>query len=225
MTDIQRQLSGVVEAYYTELMNTDTSAVDGYRFSKKHKARMNEAFKLLDAPKKSKTHIIRRRVIIALIAAALIGTVTAVAFEPVRRFFTNTFSDHTEVRPAVSGAIDDKHKEKIERKYSVDIPSGYTLDEEASVETELSINKIYYNSDRSKRIDFSQHVSSRFGINIDNEYAQLETKLDKYGQEILVYNHEDVFVTIIWDNGEYTFELEGESITEAELMEIYYSMK
>lgn len=224
MNKLQKQLDSIVNSYYEELMKIDISEVKDHQFSERHHERMKEAFAILDKNSKRKPRSIRRRVIIALIVAALIGTITAVAYEPVRSFFSNMFTDHTEVRPANGSLLEDDRKEKIEKKYSVAVPSGYTLDEEASVEEDWSIKSVYYNSDRSKRIDFSQHVRSSYKTYFDNELVELETKLDEHGQEILVHSYNDTAVTIVWDNGEYIFELDA-NMSEAELMDIYYSIK
>jgi hypothetical protein len=51
----------------------------------------------------------------------------------------------------------------------------------------------------------------------------LVTKIDKFGNEYLIYNYNGS-ITIIWDNGEYIFELSG-TMSEAELMELYYTVK
>ena len=39
----------------------------------------------------------------------------------------------------------------------------------------------------------------------------------------MIYKNDD-FISILWDNGEYIFELSGD-ISESEIMDIYYSVK
>ena len=50
-----------------------------------------------------------------------------------------------------------------------------------------------------------------------------ETSSDKFGNEFILYTNDD-FISILWDNGEYIFELSG-GISESEIMDIYYSVK
>ena len=71
---------------------------------------------------------------------------------------------------------------------------------------------------------FNQYVKEAYYTSIDNQKSDLNEKTDQKGQVLLVHNTDDMSVSIIWDNGEYIFELFGE-MTEAELMEIYYTVK
>ena len=153
----------------------------------------------------------------------MIGTITVFAYKPSREFIINTFSNHSEITVSDNSNEKDTYKDRIERKYSITVPEEYTLDEEGSVETDEFIIYTYYNSDKTKSILFEQQTYDSFKSNIDNERSDLIAKIDKNGQEILVYNINDETVSIMWDNGEYIFTLSGE-MSEYDLMDIYYSL-
>ena len=118
----------------------------------------------------------------------------------------------------------DNHKIRIEQKYSITVPKGYSLDTIGSIETDELLHYVYFNADKSKSIVFDQNTISHYKNDIDNEKSTLTTKVDKNGNEIIVHNYNDISVSIFWDNGEYCFTLTGE-MAETELMKIYYSVK
>lgn len=224
MNETQKQLDSIVKAYYNDLINTDITPVKNHKYSEKYQRRIKEAFSVFDTEKKPKIHLIRRRIILAIIIAALIGTITVAAYEPARKFFLSIFSNHTEVTPAEDISVIDNHKTTIEKKYAITVPKDYEIDKESSVETEIYIIRTYYNTDKTKSIMFNQYVKEAYYTSIDNQKSDLNEKTDQKGQVLLVHNTDDMSVSIIWDNGEYIFELFGE-MTEAELMEIYYTVK
>ena len=225
MTDIQKELEPIVDSYYNELISQDTSVLDGYEFSEKYLNRKEELIAQMSPQKAEHRHSIKRKVIISLIAAALIGTITVAAYEPARRFFLSIFSDHTEVTPSENSSEIDKHKATIEKKYSITVPAGYVLDKESTVETDEMISQIYYlSSDKTKSIGFKQLTKELYSVSVDNKDTELVTKLDKNGREILIHSYKDLSTSIIWDNGEYIFELSGE-MSESDLMEIYYTVR
>jgi hypothetical protein len=118
---------------------------------------------------------------------------------------------------------EDHHKSKIERQYSITVPDDFILDENETTATDTHIGLSYYNKDKSKHLFFDQYTSDAYVSYYDNEQAQLQNSTDKYGNEFLIYK-KDNFTGIVWDNGEYIFELSG-VVTESEIMEIYYSIK
>ena len=224
MTDIQKQLEPIVDSYYNELISQDTSVLDGYEFSEKYLKRREELIAKMYPIKKKHNHNIRRRIIFALIAAVILGTITVAAYEPARNFFLNLLSDHTEVIPADENSETDTHKSVIEKKFAITVSEGYVLDKESSSETETIITSTYYNSDKTKSIMFNQYVKETYSTTVDNKKSILVEKTDQNGQQIMVHNTENKSVSIIWNNGEYYFELSGE-MSEQELMDIYYSVK
>lgn len=225
MNDIQKQLDEIVDSYYSDLINTDISDVKDHKYSDKFNKKIEEAFAMFEESKKPKPHKLRRRIIISLIAAALIGTITVAAYEPARRFFINLFSDHTEVTPAENSSEIDKHKATIENKYSITVPAGYVLDKESTAETDKMIIQTYtIGTDPQRVLIFKQLTKELYSVSVDNKDTELVTKLDKNGREILIHSYKDLSTSIIWDNGEYIFELSGE-MPESELMDIYYTAK
>lgn len=225
MNDIQKQLDEIVDSYYSDLINTDISDVKDHKYSDKFNKKIEEAFAMFEESKKPKPHKLRRRIIISLIAAALIGTITVAAYEPARRFFINLFLDHTEVTPAENSSEIDKHKATIEKKYSITVPTGYVLDKESTAETDKMIIQTYtIGTDPQRVLIFKQLTKELYSVSVDNKDTELVTKLDKNGREILIHSYKDLSTSIIWDNGEYIFELSGE-MPESELMDIYYTAK
>lgn len=224
MTDIQKELEPIVDSYYNELISQDTSVLNGYKFSEKYLKRKEELIAQMSPQKAEHRHSIRRKVIIALIAAALIRTITVAAYEPARRFFMSLFSGHTEVTPADDSSDTETHKSVIEKKYSITVPDGYMLDEANLIDTDTYVIYTYYNSDKSDTLVFEQTVKSAFKEDIDNEHDVIVTNIDRNGCEFLVHSIIDKSTIIMWDNGEYVFKLYG-SMTESELMDIYYSVK
>lgn len=73
---------------------------------------------------------------------------------------------------------------------------------------------------------FYQYVDQTFSIKIDNEYSNMHIreKKDKYNNPILIYRDKNENYIIVWSNNEYIFQLSA-SMTEDELMDIYYSVK
>ena len=76
----------------------------------------------------------------------------------------------------------------------------------------------------AKSIVFKQLTRELYNVSVDNEDTELVSKFDKNGRELLIHNYNDLSISIIWDDGEYIFELSGE-MSESELMEIYYTVK
>lgn len=225
MNETQKQLNSIVEAYYNDLINTDITPVKNHKYSEKYQRRIKEAISVFDTEKKPKAHLIRRRIILAIVIAALIGTITVAAYEPARKFFLSIFSDHTEVTPAENSSEIDRHKTAIEKKYSITVPAGYVLEKESSVETDEMIIQVYYlNSDRTKSIVFKQLTRELYNVSVDNEDTELVSKFDKNGREILVHNYNDLSTSLIWDDGEYIFELSGE-MSESELIDMPLPLK
>lgn len=224
MNEIQKQLDGIVDSYYDELMSTDITDVKDHKYSDKYNRRIEEAFAVFEESNQPKPHRLRRKIIIALVAAALIGTITVAAYEPARRFFMNLFSDHTEVTPDDGSLEMDTHKAFIEKDYSVTVPNGFVLDKDNLVETDTFVIKTYYNKTTSKTLMFEQMVKSSYKANYDNKQYEFVTQLDKNGQEIMIHSNGKSSVSIIWDNGEYIFELYGD-MSKEELLQIYYTVQ
>ena len=226
----QNFLTALNECFDEDCLKISSMTYPEYDFTDAFKHKMNL---LIRQQKKIYYPIIKttcRRVVSAIIAAVMIGSVTAVAYEPAREaikeFFIKNFSRYSIVRS--EGYKENIHVDEqqiITREYSVDIPKGFVFSKEDSVKTETFIFKTYYEkNNKYKYMMFNQYTKDSFSANIDNEQAQIVEKYDKNGNKILVHNYQDLSVIIIWDNGEYIFELSG-TCSESELMKIYYSLK
>lgn len=112
---------------------------------------------------------------------------------------------------------------KIEKQYSITVPEGFVLDESESVSTSSNIGLRYYSENKSESIYFDQYTADSYSSYYDNERGHFKTSSDKFGNEFMIYKNDD-FISILWDNGEYIFELSGD-ISESEIMDIYYSVK
>lgn len=225
MNDLKKQLSGMISVYCDEFKSTDISGYEDFEFSDGFERRMN---RLLKSRKKVYYPLIKTtgRKIASLIAAALLmGAVTVAAYEParnaVRDFIINIFSDHSVVLYAE--AAEDGQAAKIMHEYSLTVPEGYVFDENESEITEHYIYKKYYSQDGTGVLTFYQIIENSYKGYFDNEYTVFERKKDKNGEEIIVSKADD-YICVIWQDDQYVFELSG-SMTESEIMDIYYSVE
>ena len=228
MSVYKHELEKVIPQYILELDSVDISEYANYQFSKKY---LKNKSKLIRQRKKVYYPLIKstgRRIAVAIIAATMMGSVTAVAYEPARKaikdFFVRMFNGYSIVRPVDDSKEIDNHKKTIEKEYNIKVPKEYTLSKDESVKTDDFIWKNYYTKDNQSYVYFSQYTKVYYHANVDNEQAELIQKFDKNQNEILVYSMDNIYTRIIWDNGEYIFELSG-TFSESELMEIYYSLK
>lgn len=234
MADTKSELKKLIPCYCKELDNVDVSKYDDYQFSEKY---LTAKEKLIKRQSRVYYPLIKttgRRIASAVVAAALMGTITVAAYEParstVRDLFVRIFKGYSIV--TVTNNADnaenresaEKHKEKIEYVYRAEVPSDFVLSESETVVADTYASFNYYNEEESKYLFFNQYTYENYKTFVDNEKDHLEKKTDDLGNEILVYNYDDVCTTVIWDNGEYVFELTGD-MTEEEIMKIYYTVK
>lgn len=167
-----------------------------------------------------------RRVAIVIIAAVLMGTIAVAAYEPSRTFFQEFFVERFLGHDTVKTVFSDSEvvRDKIEKKYTVDIPAKYLEWETYNYESDNYIQVSYTSDDSMKNISFTQTVKSAFVMEIDNEQTELENKKDKYGRDIMVHNYENSDVLIVWEYDGYVFTLNG-VMSEDELMDIYYTFR
>lgn len=98
MTDIQKELSGIIETYCNELIGADASVLGDYSFSEKYLKRKQAIISQMGSPKRRGG--IRLKVIIALIAAVLALAV------PVGTYAYNTFIHKKNVELFLNNADD-----------------------------------------------------------------------------------------------------------------------
>ena len=227
MSDTRSELKKLVPLYCDELNSLDLSLYENYEFSKDY---LNKKEKLIKNQSRIYYPLIKttgRRIASAIIAAAIMGTTTVAAYAParnaVRNFFLRIFNDHTVVSVQHDSKDIGDHKSKIEKQYSITVPEGFVLVESESVSTDNYIELCYYSDDKKKSIYFDQYTADSYSSYYDNERCHFKTSSDKFGNEFMIYKNDD-FISILWDNGEYIFELSGD-ISELEIMDIYYSVK
>ena len=227
MSDTRSELKKLVPLYCDELNSLDLSSYENYKFSKDY---LNKKEKLIKSQNRIYYPLIKttgRRIASAIIAAAIMGTTTVAAYAPARNaiknFFLRFFNDHSVVSVQYDSEDLGDHKSRIEKQYSITVPDGFVLDENESVSTDDHIGLCYYSNDRSKSIYFDQYTADSYFSYYDNERGHFKSSLDKSGNEFMLYTNDD-FINILWDNGEYIFELSGD-MSESEIMDIYYSVK
>ena len=226
MSDTRSELKKLVPLYCDELNSLDLSSYENYEFSENY---LNKKEKLIKSQNRIYYPLIKttgRRIASAIIAAAIMGTTTVAAYAPARNaiknFFLRIFNDHSVVSVQYDSEDIGDHKSRIEKRYSITVPDGFVLDENESVSTDNYIELCYY-SDAKKSIYFDQYTMDTYSSYYDNERGHFKSSSDKFGNEFMLYTNDD-FINILWDNGEYIFELSGD-ISESEIMDIYYSVK
>ena len=227
MSDTRSELKKLVPLYCNELNSLDLSSYENYEFSEDY---LNKKEKLIKSQNRIYYPLIKttgRRIASAIIAAAIMGTTTVAAYAPARNaiknFFLRIFNDHSVVSVQYDSEDLGDHKSRIEKQYSITVPDGFVLDESESVSTDNYIELCYYSDDKKKSIYFDQYTADTYSSYYDNERGHFKSSSDKLGNEFMIYTNDD-FINILWDNGEYIFELSGD-MSESEIMDIYYSVK
>ncbi|MBQ4156395.1 MAG: DUF4367 domain-containing protein [Clostridia bacterium] len=96
-------------------------------------------------------------------------------------------------------------KEAIEKIYELGfLPEGYSLIDYAPETSNISY--VYYLDD--KMLMFSQNLSSSYSSSVDKQTA-IETIEIHNNQEYTIYTWESGDINIIWNNGEFIFDLFG----------------
>ncbi len=161
----------------------------------------------------------RRAACVIVILAAISASVFSVKAvrEAVYDFIVKHFADHDEV----SAICDDDCPQTIQDEYYIsNLPNGFT-------ETEYGKDSVslytVYTADNDKFIMFEQYVKPSYNVLIDNEHTSLDIYTDSDEQTYSIYeSYEDH--TIIWDNGEYVFEISG-NLNKDEMLELCRSIK
>lgn len=227
MSDTRSELKKLVPLYCNELNSLDLSSYENYEFSEGY---LNKKEKLIKNQSRIYYPLIKttgRRIASAIIVAAIMGTTTVAAYAPARNaiknFFLRIFNDHSVVSVQYDSEDIGDHKSRIEKQYSITVPENFVLDESESVSTSSHIGLRYYSENKSESIYFDQYTADSYFSYYDNERGNFKTSLDKFENEFMIYTNND-FINILWDNGEYIFELSG-NLSEFEIMDIYYSIE
>lgn len=158
------------------------------------------------APKK----LTVRRLFICVTAALIAAALAASSVGAVRDFFTETFSTHT----AVQSADTAEAPETIEAVYTIDVPEGFETEDEFV--SDIFCNTTYVNN--NKHIYFSQNVKSAFDVNVNTEDHTMEyVEINGCDGFIVDIGIDEAY--ILWDNGEYVFEMLG-NIGKSELISV-----
>lgn len=226
MFDSKTELKKLIPLYCSDLESVDVSEYNDYQFSEKYIKNKEQLIKRQNRVYYPLIKTTGRKVASVIASAALMGTITVVAYEPARNavkdFFIGIFKGYSVVTTSKDSKEIDNHKEKIEYQYTIDVPDDFILSDNTLTDTWVSY--VYYTEDKSKFLFFKQYIDNSYKSYVDNEHGVLIEKTDKYGNQIWVYNYNDISVTVIWDNGEYIFDLSGD-MSEAEIMKIYYTVK
>lgn len=204
-------LTALNECFDEDCLKVSSTSYPEYELSKEFQQKMN---KLIRQQKKVYYPVIKttgRRIAAAIIAAVMMGSVTAVAYEPAREaikdFFMKHFGTHDVVETNyVIENIDINSsyytKIRIEEEYEIAVPDGFELEEYYN--DDCSINCRYSNG--KDFIDFEQIPAGIYSESIDNERSKSYNYTDDEGNKYLVYewNKSKLF---IWNNGEYVFEI------------------
>lgn len=204
-------LTALNECFDEDCLKVSSTSYPEYELSKEFQQKMN---KLIRQQRKVYYPVIKttgRRIAAAIIAAVMMGSVTAVAYGPAREaikeFFMKHFGTHDVVETNyVIENIDVNssyyQKIRIEEEYKIDVPDGFELEEYHSDDN--LINCRYSNG--KEFIDFDQYPAGIYSASIDNERSKSYNYTDDEGNKYLVYewNKSRLF---IWNNGEYVFEI------------------
>lgn len=162
------------------------------------------------APKKLTVRRFFICVTAALIAAALAASSVSAVRDFFKRFFTETFSTHT----AVQSADTAEAPETIEAVYTIDVPEGFETED--AFMSDIFCNTVYRNN--SEYIYFSQNVKSGFDVNVNTEGRTMEyIEINGCDGFIVDIGIDEAY--ILWDNGEYVFEMLG-NIGKSELISV-----
>lgn len=204
-------LTALNECFDEDCLKVSSTSYPEYELSKEFQQKMN---KLIRQQKKVYYPVIKttgRRIAAAIIAAVMMGSVTAVAYGPAREaikdFFMKHFGTHdvVETNYAIENIdINSSYytKIRIEEEYEIAVPDGFELEEYYN--DDCSINCRYSNG--KDFIDFEQIPAGIYSESIDNERSKSYNYTDDEGNKYLVYewNKSRLF---IWNNGEYVFEI------------------
>lgn len=219
-----KELEKLVPMYCGELESINASQYADYQFSEGYLKRKE---KLIRQQQKIYYPLIKttsRKIVAALAAAALMGTMTVAAYEPARNavkdFFMSIFATHSDISPVNISDIDAPKTIGDIYEITYDL-SEYSINYERY--DDICRHIFYYNEMDNRTIMFWQYVKSEFGVSINTEGR--ETSLINIGDyEALYYTDINDYYTVIWDNGEYIIHISS-NVGENELIAIAKSVQ
>ncbi len=206
MNDMERFdniLSQAVSGYINNWLSGDEFREDEFKTTKSFEKKMSKMIKSQHNVYHKLTLTRARK---ALCAAAIIIALllSSLSVGAVRDFVANFFVEHFNTHDSISANTEEgTYPTKLEKIYELGyIPEGYKLADKSVIDT--SSTYMYINKD--KYIVFEQSVKSHFNSNVDNEFSTQTTEVYK-GKEYYVSDHNDGSYTLIWDGGEYIFDI------------------
>lgn len=193
-----------------------------HTFSDKFNRRMSKLIK-----RREKSYYImistagrRAACIILMIVMLSASTLTVKAVrDAVYDFIMRIFGDHTEV--AVEDGNSNEYPETIEEEYCIsDLPKGFEIADENRLVKKYFV--LYSNG--KKYIMFSQYTMDYYKNNYDNELSDFEKLIDSDTEYLVRHSNFDDSITIIWNNGRYVFEMNG-NLDKKQLLDLCKSTK
>ena len=204
-------LTALNECFDEDCLKVSSIACPEYELSDEFKQKMD---KLIRQQKKVYYPVIKttgRRIAVAIIAAVMMGSVTAVAYGPAREaikdFFMKHFGTHdvVETNNYIENIdINSSYytKLKIEDEYGIAVPDGFKLEEYHSDDNLINCR---YSNDEDY-IRFKQYPAGTYRVYYDNEHTKSYNYTDDEDNKYLVYEAATRH-TFIWNNGQYVFEI------------------
>ena len=197
-------------------------ASDEHEFSPKFQKRMDKLIRQRKKPYYRFVNTFGKRVAVFIVMFLIASVTTVMSVEALRRpvidFFKRVFSAHSNI--TVDSVNDSSAPNTIEHKYEITVDlSDYRI-----VYSYSNNAKIYNEYVNGKTvISFAQSIMGDFNKDYNTEDAIIENiYIDGYDTTAFLDNRG--FYTLIWNNGEYVFELSS-NIGKDALIEIAQSVQ
>lgn len=193
------------EALMTNYEQTLDSAGSDHVFSDGFEKEMDKLIKRRRKPYYKLVNTFGKRVACIAVVVVVAASTTVLSFaslrEPVFNFFINLFSDHSTI--STDSIISKAYPDINRAKYAItnDI-SEYKVEKEYSNANE---NYIHYQSGE-KQIIFTQSEINDYNKNFNTEGQQIDN-LQINGYDAIGYFDNHGMYSIVWNNGEYIFDL------------------
>lgn len=192
------------------------SDAPGFKTSKKHDRAMRRIFKRYERNTRKlrpqaeiKTMVVRKRIIVALVVIILaVFTGFTAAYFISRGFRGRVYSEYTELFPIKT----ENCPEYIEAKYYLpELPEGFEILDTDS--TPFYEHIAYKNKQTGQTITLEQWVKPEYdSTHLNTEMVELvELEINGHPGVFLDFSNDEQYSTIvIWDNGDYIFEISAD---------------
>lgn len=218
------------EVYEQEFSEFD--APPKHRFSFRHRRKMQKILSPESEQISSENHIVKRKislkrnvlvVVILIFLAMIAGAVSVFRIAgfsgTVNNGIIHLFTTSDDSAPSV-----------IEKRYDLkELPEDYKFFERTGDEGEEWLQRVYINRQNNTRITFNQKTKAMFAAHYPNTENRIFEEVDINGNKGYLWrdSHDRygyTMKTLVWDNGEYIFELHGE-VPEKMLINLAKSAK